>query len=144
MEAMMLDDIMRLVTMMINNPDPNLPKTIENSRRNPSNIDHRNIISLRQVWEENTSDEEKIIHPTQLFDMIAGTSTGSLIAFALVGGEILNKTCDMDIMSVTNIINMYRKATKNIFENQGRGTVSEVSWWRNPITWLKEQYKTRI
>ena len=30
---------------------------------------------------------QKAIHPTEVFDMIAGTSVGALMAFALVGGK---------------------------------------------------------
>ena len=30
------------------------------------------------------------IHPTEVFDMIAGTSVGALMAFALVGGKACN------------------------------------------------------
>jgi hypothetical protein len=30
------------------------------------------------------------IHPTEVFDMIVGTSTGALISFALVGGNYKN------------------------------------------------------
>ena len=30
------------------------------------------------------------IHPTEVFDMIVGTSTGALISFALVGGNYRN------------------------------------------------------
>ena len=147
MEAMILDDVMRLVTMMIYNPDRYLPQTIANFWRNPCQIGPENLTTFRQLLEEKLI-EDKLIHPTQIFDMIAGTSTGSLIAYALVAGEI-NTSDDIeslrtnkDIMSVTSIIEMYRQATKNIFENQGRGTVSEVTWWSDPIRWLTEQYKS--
>ena len=114
MEAMILDDLMRLVTLMIRNPigleitnitgevkntNDEYNKVIEREaqstswltgaknwilRRPPASP--KNCRSFRQKLEE--IKENDLIHPTEIFDIIAGTSTGSLIAFALVDGKI--------------------------------------------------------
>ena len=49
--------------------------------------------------------------------MVSGTSTGSLIAFGLVGGK-LNENGSRTFMTVKEIIELYQRSTKNIFKEQ--------------------------
>ena len=51
--------------------------------------------------------------------MIVGTSTGSLIAFALVGGNIIKKSngaIQKEPMPVKEVIQMFKKMTPRIFQ----------------------------
>jgi hypothetical protein len=56
------------------------------------------------------------IHPTEVFDMIVGTSTGGLISFGLVGGNFDPSTGERQPMSISQVIDMYKIATPRIFE----------------------------
>merc|ERR1712223_57233 len=58
------------------------------------------------------------IHPTEVFDMIVGTSTGALISFALVGGNHDNGV--RQPMTVEEVIDMYRIATPRIFQTSSK------------------------
>ena len=57
MEAMLLDDVMRLVTLVKSNPQPNL-------------VDEFGDLGFREKLEK--IEEKEVIHPTKIFDMIAG------------------------------------------------------------------------
>ena len=135
----MLDDIMLLATKMVFDPDENLPEIIKTKNEEvlkeakdhfANNINKRepeyfpeHCKGFRKVLDD-ISQNFTIIHPTQVFDMIAGTSTGSLIAFALVCGNY-HRNKLIATMSVSEVIEMYRTATKNIFLDQ-----SKISWWK--------------
>ena len=57
------------------------------------------------------------IHPTEVFDMIAGTSVGALMAFALVGGKA-RKTDDhsgeRDSMTMQEVVDFMKETTDEI------------------------------
>ena len=151
MEAMLLDDVMRLVTLMKKDPQPELVDLIatmndgaketlqreqeeKEKRENnvgwaayhfrsmynyfrPTNrpkVKELGNLGFRRKLEE--IEEKEVIHPTEIFDMIAGTSTGSLMAFALVAGA--NIVGQRAQMSIERIIEMYKKATPNIFHDR--------------------------
>ena len=66
----------------------------------------------------------------EVFDMIVGTSTGSLISFALVGGNT-EKDVDVDKrlpMTIKEVIEMYKKDTPIIFQqNCAKRLVNNIS-----------------
>ena len=148
MEAMILDDFMRLVTKMTKDPArfKNLPELIRgrNKCRKGSNSGNASDEELnlgqhfRKLLEQDLEYCD-VIHPTKIFDMIAGTSTGSLIAYGLVCGN-KEKNSEQyqgrssDLMSVEEIIELYRGAAKNIFIYQGR----EMNWIQKLGDWLKD------
>ena len=148
MEAMILDDFMRLVTKMTKDPArfKNLPELIRGRNKctkgsNSGNASDKEL-NLGQHFRKLLEQDLKycdVIHPTKIFDMIAGTSTGSLIAYGLVCGN-KEKNSEQyqgrssDLMSVEEIIELYRGAAKNIFIYQGR----EMNWIQKLGDWLKD------
>ena len=147
MEAMILDDFTRLLTMMIYFPDHNLPTRIRslNKIAQDHNKNHTSSGSSAEMGFRNALEIEDIekclIHPTKLFDMIVGTSTGSLMAFALVGGEKIPKKKEDeassdsdDTMSTEDIIRMYQTATEKIFVTEGKGFWARK--WKNLCSWI--------
>ena len=148
MEAMILDDFMRLVTKMTKDPArfENLPELIkgrDNGSKGSTSVNASDVESslgqdFRKLLEQDLEYSD-VIHPTKIFDMIAGTSTGSLIAYGLVcGNKEKNLEHDQegssDLMSVEEIIELYRTAAKNIFIYQGR----EMNWIQKVEDWLKD------
>ena len=71
-----------------------------------------------------------LLNTLEVFDMIVGTSTGSLISFALVGGNT-EKDGDVDKrlpMTIKEVIEMYKKDTPIIFQqNCAKRLVNNVS-----------------
>ncbi|XP_046840321.1 uncharacterized protein LOC124434463 [Xenia sp. Carnegie-2017] len=114
MELKILDDVLRLTTIVLNSP-----KKIyffANEDKNERNV---NFLKDRSVRERLIKDMEAVkdpIHPTDVYDMIVGTSTGSLIAFGLVGGnKVGNNHHVRERMTVEECIKMYKTTTKKIF-----------------------------
>jgi len=153
MEAMILDDIMRMVTLMITEPQPELAEIIETTNdearkslyQNPSNhLTEEKRLGFRGKLEK--FKEEDVIHPTEIFDMIAGTSTGSLMAFALLGGnKILNRgESQSHTMSLKDIIEMYKTATPKIFDpehGESDGLNNRIDRWKTKTATRKRQDK---
>ena len=78
MEMVILEDIMNAATLLKTNP-----KAIQPFLASDTLFD---LSAERESFSQLLSTVEDSIHPTEVFDMIVGTSTGSLISFALVGG----------------------------------------------------------
>ena len=78
MEMVILEDIMNTATLLKTNP-----KAIQPFLASDTLFD---LSAERESFSQLLSTVEDSIHPTEVFDMIVGTSTGSLISFALVGG----------------------------------------------------------
>ena len=80
-----LKDVMNTVTILKNDPSLIFPYShIQDGKELFENRDDR--MNFAQLLESVSSP----IHPTEVFDMIVGTSTGALISFALVGGNVKN------------------------------------------------------
>ena len=66
MEAMVLDDFMRLTTLMKNSPQTDLLKKLRSKNKH-------DFVKLLHPLDENDQDPiSDLIHPTEIFDMIAG------------------------------------------------------------------------
>ena len=85
-----------------------------------SSIENR-IAAMSEIRGEetylSTSDFINLLYPTDIFDIIVGTSTGSLISFGLVGGnQCRDETFgERQPMSFEQILEMCRKYLKIIF-----------------------------
>ena len=83
--------------------------------------DNANFVSdeTRQkfIKEMEHIEDEKAIHPTEVFDMIAGTSVGGLMAFALVGGKEDQKGQRMP-MTLQEIVDFMSETTSEIWPSR--------------------------
>ena len=85
MEVVILKDVMNTVTLLKHDPSLIFPYShIQDGKELFENGDDRR--NFAQLLESVSHP----IHPTEVFDMIVGTSTGALISFALVGGNVKN------------------------------------------------------
>ena len=85
MEVVILKDVMNTVTLLKHDPSLIFPYShIQDGKELFENSDDR--MNFAQLLESVSHP----IHPTEVFDMIVGTSTGALISFALVGGNVKN------------------------------------------------------
>ena len=111
MESVILQDLMNTTTMLRDHPQDLL-----------NIIKQEGSGSLFQKAETRTAfaqiiDEVKNpIHPTEVFDMISGTSTGALIAFCLVGGKADPETGKRLPMTLPEISDFYFKLVPKIFQ----------------------------
>ena len=83
MEVVILKDLMNTVTLLKQDPSL-LLQYLQDGKELFENSDDR--MNFAQLLESVSHP----IHPTEVFDMIVGTSTGALISFALVGGNVKN------------------------------------------------------
>ena len=83
MEIMILDDIMRLYTIFKEQPEKFQSKFVTNDLI----LKKENLVEFNDLLRGQEFPEEKLVHPTDVFDVICGTSTGALISFGLVGGS---------------------------------------------------------
>ena len=120
MEMVLLQDVMNTVTLLTQNPDK-LFKMIGQKDDLFTTATERCELANVLKYVENP------VHPTDVFDMVVGTSTGGLISFALVGGKE-NSDGQRVPMSVQEVIEMYKLATPRIFQVSG--------WWAKSINWL--------
>ena len=80
-----LKDVMNTVTLLKHDPSLIFPYShIQDGRELFQKVEDR--LNFAELLESVTQP----IHPTEVFDMIVGTSTGALISFALVGGNYRN------------------------------------------------------
>ncbi len=82
--------------------------------QNPERDQHQTTNAMRQKLDRVRNPE----HPVDHFDMIVGTSTGALIAFALIGGDVDAEHGTRKRMSLNKIKQMYLDETKNIFSGR--------------------------
>ncbi|XP_046840154.1 uncharacterized protein LOC124434311 [Xenia sp. Carnegie-2017] len=115
MELELLNDVLRLATIVLRNPE-----TLDYLVYEESNEWKMHFLEDRDVRESLINDLKEVenpIHPTDIFDMIVGTSTGGLIAFGLVGGnKVGDNHHERKRMSVEECIEMYRCNTEIIFK----------------------------
>ena len=76
--------------------------------------------------------KQKYFHELpEIFDIIVGTSTGSLIAFALVGGNTIQESDDerqRAPMTIKEVIDMFKIMTPKIFhQNFAKRFVNKIS-----------------
>ena len=99
-----------------------------------SSIEKREEV-LREIKETEdhlkTSDFVSLVHPTDIFDIIVGTSTGSLISFGLVGGnrqrdEVIEERLPM---SLEQCLEMYKKNVAIIFSR---------NWFHGALTLIQK------
>ena len=84
MEIMILDDVMRLYTIFKEQPERFVSKFVIT---NELILKKDNLVEFNDLLRSQDFPEEKLVHPTDVFDAICGTSTGALISFGLVGGS---------------------------------------------------------
>ena len=107
MEVSILSDVMRLATILWQEPET-LSYLTESSE---------NVLESSDGRKKLVNDLDKVsspLHPTKIYDMIVGTSTGALIAFGLVGGKVNGG--ERVPMTLHECIDMYLEKTKKIFE----------------------------
>ncbi|XP_046840726.1 uncharacterized protein LOC124434846 isoform X2 [Xenia sp. Carnegie-2017] len=114
MEVKILDDVLRFATIVLNNPET--VNYLVNKRNDKKEV---NFLENRKVRDHLINDINKVedpIHPTDVYDMIVGTSTGGLIAFGLVGGnKVGKKHHKRERMTLDECIQMYCKKCREIF-----------------------------
>ncbi|XP_046840315.1 uncharacterized protein LOC124434459 isoform X2 [Xenia sp. Carnegie-2017] len=114
MELKILDDVLRLATIVLKTPE-----TVNYLVQEENDESEVNFLEDRDVRESLINDLRKVqdpIHPTDVYDMIVGTSTGGLIAFGLVGGnKVGNNHHKRERMTVEECIQMYLTKTREIF-----------------------------
>ena len=89
MEVIILQDIMNTASLLKANPKAIEPFISSKALFDSSDSESPNF---RETFSKLLLTVEDPIHPTKAFDMIVGTSTGSLISFALVGGMCYDVT----------------------------------------------------
>ena len=109
MEAAILQDLMNTTTMLRDDP-AKLLDIINNER---TSLFQKK--ETRQAFSQAIGQVQNPIHPTEAFDMIAGSSTGALVTFALVGGKEDPKTGKRVPMTLPEIIDFYKVLTPEIF-----------------------------
>ena len=108
---MILDDIMKLYTIFKTEPQ-RIIKFVDSIANDDGRIfKTENLKEFRDLV-HNDNPNENLVHPTDLFDVICGTSTGALIAFGLVAGN--NGEKKNFPMSVEEVKELYIKATPGI------------------------------
>ena len=109
MEVAILQDVMRLATILWQ--DPTSLKYLTEDKDNDPII--KDTETAETVFSElgNVIDP---IHPTDVYDMIVGTSTGGLIAFGLVGGKRSDDGKRLP-MTLDECILLYLEETRKIF-----------------------------
>jgi hypothetical protein len=108
MEVKMLQDVMKTLSLLVRAP-ANLTRHLGLANVGERQS-YRKLLDVGPINDLDDHGETEIIHPTAVFDMIAGTSTGGLIAYALVGGDQA-KDGSRTPLNVTGVIEMYNDFT---------------------------------
>ncbi|XP_046840613.1 uncharacterized protein LOC124434762 [Xenia sp. Carnegie-2017] len=129
MEIKILDDVLRLATIVLRNPE-----TLNYLTNKDNDESIVNLLEGRAVRERLIKDMEAVedpIHPTDVYDMIVGTSIGGLIAFSLVGGnKVGNDHHARERMTINECIQIYHAKAKDIFRK------SWLQWLISPASWF--------
>ena len=108
MEVVILRHIMNTATLLARNPKMIKQECIDLFS---DEIGRKENILSTLADKLDTANVENPIHPTEVFDMIVGTSTGALISFGLVGGNCRNgKFCKFNPYSR---LHHFQKRKKN-------------------------------
>ncbi len=152
MEAVILDDIMKLVTLLIEDPVA-IQEIFYGYRYNYQDFKEGIEEPVPSVTLQSESDwkpepqkirelldnDSTIPNPERAadhFDMIVGTSTGALIAFGLVGGNVDADGKTRIPMSAQEIIPMYKMETGGIF---GKRDTKDCPSMVRFLIWLKDK-----
>ena len=128
MEALIIQDVMRAATFIMQNPTKVL-EIMKKECPNPSEqkysyvFDYGNIETRQKFIDEMLKIEEgKLIHPTEVFDMICGTSVGALMAFGIVGGKKDDLNGERVAMSMQEVVDFMVNTTNKIWPASGKWT----------------------
>lgn len=113
MELKMLEDVMKILSLLVEAPE-SLTNHLELANKT-NRQSYRDFLDNDIINGLDQHGKTKIIHPTEVFDMIAGTSTGGLIAYALVGGNKLEDG-SRSLMNVKEVTKMYIELVDRIFK----------------------------
>ncbi|XP_046840098.1 uncharacterized protein LOC124434260 [Xenia sp. Carnegie-2017] len=115
MALKILDDVFRLATIVLRNPE-----TVEYLVNEESKEQKKHFLEdldSRKRLIKNLKAVKDPIHPAHVYDMIVGTSIGGLISFGLVGGKRVGKDHhERKAMTITECIEMYLTKAKIIFK----------------------------
>ena len=112
MEAVILQDLMNTTTMLRDHPN-DLLNVIKLEGGSKSLFQKP---GTRKAFAQLIDEVTNPIHPTEVFDMISGTSTGALIAFCLVGGKADPETGKRLPMTLPEISDFYFQLVPKIFQ----------------------------
>ena len=128
MEALIIQDVMRAATFIMQNPTKVL-EIMKKECPNPSEqkysyvFDYGSIGTRQKFIDEMLKIEEgKLIHPTEVFDMICGTSVGALMAFGIVGGKKDDLNGERVVMSMQEVVDFMVNTTNKIWPASGKCT----------------------
>ena len=114
MEALILQDIMNATTVLKQNPDRVLE--ILQSGKEMFGLEEARQEFIKEML---MVEDQKAIHPTEVFDMIVGTSVGGMMAFGLVGGKV-DENEERVPMTLQEVVKFMYDTTEEIFSCCGR------------------------
>ena len=111
MEVMILDDIMKLYTIIKTEPQKLMNFVDSNTEQDDKIFKKENLEEFNTLLHK-VNPNENLVHPTDVFDVICGTSTGALISFGLIAGN--NGGRKRSPMSLKEVKDLYHKAVPGI------------------------------
>ena len=114
MEALILQDVMNATTVLKQNPDRVLE--ILQSGKEMFGLEEARQEFIKEML---MVEDQKAIHPTEVFDMIVGTSVGGMMAFGLVGGKV-DENEERVPMTLQEVVEFMYDTTEEIFSCCGR------------------------